>query len=155
MSRRPQTRHGHPFSRGRGVGFVTMGSWRQGVGMGRPPKATLATAPAGGGGTAMSPYPMKLDPRRWKYLKVSPTIANLYRGNLGVAVICADCLHGVAHRNPGLPDHFKRHWRLTLLELEKKYRCELCGSRNARVYPWWGDAAPGLLGLEGPPGGGR
>ena len=42
-----------------------------------------------------------------------------------------------------------------LLELEKKCRCEMCGSRNARVYPWWGDATEGALGLEGPPRGGR
>jgi hypothetical protein len=60
----------------------------------------------------------------------------------------------VAHRNPGLPDHFKRQWRLTLIEVEKPCRCEMCGSRNARVYPWWGDAREGALGLEGPPGGG-
>lgn len=104
--------------------------------------------------TAANPYPMALDPRRWKVLRVSPTIANLYKGHAGVAVICADCLHGVGHRNPGLPDIFKRQWRLTLLELEKKCRCEMCGSRNARVYPWWGNTG-GPLGLEGPPGGGR
>ncbi|MGZ3344382.1 MAG: hypothetical protein ACXU82_07075 [Caulobacteraceae bacterium] len=98
----------------------------------------------------MTLYPIALDPRRWKALRVSPTIANLHKGHAGVAVICADCLHGVGHRNPGLPDRFKRQWHLTLLELEKKCRCEMCGSRNARVYPWWGNDG-GELGLEGPP----
>ena len=95
-------------------------------------------------------YPIKLDMRRWTYLKVSPTVANLYKSHAGIAVICADCLHGVGHRNPGLPDRFKRQWHLTLLELEKKCRCEMCGSRNARIYPWWGNDG-GELGLEGPP----
>jgi hypothetical protein len=75
-----------------------------------------------------------------KLLSVSPTIADLYKSHAGIAVICADCLHGVGHRNPGLPDRYRRQWRLTLLELEKKCRCEMCGSRNARVYPWWGEA---------------
>jgi hypothetical protein len=125
------------------VGFVSQGSWRGD-----------ARARGRAAMTAANPYPMALDPRRWKVLRVSPTIANLYKGHAGVAVICADCLHGVGHRNPGLPDIFKRQWRLTLLELEKKCRCEMCGSRNARVYPWWGNTG-GPLGLEGPPGGGR
>ena len=95
------------------------------------------------------PYPIALDPRHWKALRVSPTIANLHKSHAGVAVICADCLHGEGHRNPSLRDRFKRQWGLTLLELEKTCRCESCGSKNARVYPWWG--ADGVApGLEGP-----
>jgi hypothetical protein len=216
--RRSNTRYPHVFSKGKGPGFHSQGSWRgarfaaeraareakeggttkntKDTKEARPlgeGEARHASSPASGGGgedamandlaiatnarrragwgrggggiqppegaiqppeRSMSLYPIKLDPRRWKYLKVSPTIANLYRGHLGVAVICADCLHGVAHRNPGLPDHFKRQWHLTLIEVEKRCRCEMCGSRNARVYPWWGDNGEGALGLEGPPGGG-
>jgi len=91
---------------------------------------------------------------REKYLKVCPTIADLYRNHFGVAVICADCLHGVGHRNPGLPDRYRRQWGLTLLELERKYRCEMCGARNARVYPWWGDSG-GVTGIQAAVGEGR
>jgi hypothetical protein len=105
--------------------------------------------------TKMTSYPVKLDPKRWTVLKVSPTVANLHKSCAGMAVICADCLHGVGHRNPGLPDRFRHQWHLTLLELEKKCRCEMCGSRNARIYPWWGNDPGGELGLEGPPGEGR
>ena len=181
MTRKGNTRYPHAFSKGRGPGFVSEGSWR---GAWRPQapciiqtqalgRAVSAPNPGSGGGTkpalkqrsdsankpalkqrsgsANQIYPMALDPRRWPVLKVSPTVANLYRGHAGIAVICADCLHGVGHRNPGLPDRFKRQWHLTLLELEKKCRCEMCGSRNARVYPWWGNEG-GELGLEGPPG---
>ncbi len=90
-----------------------------------------------------------LDPRRWKALRVSPTIANLHKGHAGVAVICADCLHGEGHANPRLRERFGRQWGLTLLEIEKKYRCEECGSRNARLSPWWGDGVA-ELGLQGP-----
>jgi hypothetical protein len=100
----------------------------------------------------MTAYPIKLDPARWKQLKVSPTIATIHKGNLGIAVICASCLNGRAYRNPGLPDRFKREWHLTLLEVEKKCRCEQCGERNARVYPWM-DNDGADLGLEGPPAG--
>ena len=149
MSRKRNTRYPHAFSKGQGVRFTPQGSWR--------PQAactiqteTLGT-PAVGGAINMTQYPVKLDMRRWPLLKVSPTVANLYKGHIGIAVICADCLHGVGHRNPGLPDRFKRQWHLTLLELEKKHRCEMCDSRNARVCPWWGNGDGGELGLEGPP----
>jgi hypothetical protein len=104
-----------------------------------------------GGGAPKFSYPIPLDPRRWKVLKVSPTVATLHKGHQGMAIICASCLHGIAHRPPGLPDRFRRQWHLTLLELEKKYRCEMCGERNARIYPWAGDEGADL-GLEGPPG---
>jgi hypothetical protein len=57
-------------------------------------------------------------------------------------------------RAPHRPDRFKRQWRLTLIELEQRCRCEACGSRNARVYPWAGDF-DGPLGLDGPPEEGR
>lgn len=172
MTRKGNTRYPHAFSKGKAPGFHSQGSWRQGVGMGRPPPASLAAAAAGGAeptgkgagmtappdkgaaAKAPSPYPMTLDPRRYRYLKVSPTIANLYKSHMGVAVICADCCRGVGHRNPGLPDRFKRQWHLTLIEIEQKCRCGMCGSRNARVYPWAGDF-DGPLGLEGPPEGGR
>lgn len=151
MSRRSNTRYPHAFSKGKGPGFHSQGSWRQGVGMGRPPKASLAAgARSGGGGvTDESLYPVALDPLRWKVLKVSPTIATVYADHLGLAVICADCLHGVGYRNPGLKDRFRRQWHLTLIEIEKRCRCGMCGSRNARVYPW-APSAEGLLGLEGP-----
>jgi hypothetical protein len=118
--RKGNTRHPHAFSKGQGVGFRSPGTWR--------PQAPVALS------TAAPKQPHE------KFLKVSPTIADLYKSHAGIAVICADCLHGVGHRNPGLPDRYRRQWRLTLLELEKKCRCEMCGSRNARVYPWWGEA---------------
>lgn len=98
----------------------------------------------------MTHYPIKLDPARWKQLKVSPTVATVYKGHCGLAVICASCLNGRGYRNPGLPDYFKRQWHLTLLELEKRCRCEHCGQRNARVYPWMGNEGADL-GLDGPP----
>lgn len=98
----------------------------------------------------MTDYPIKLDPARWKVLKISPTVATIYKGHCGLAIVCASCLSGRAYRNPGLPDHFKRQWHLTLLELEKKCRCEHCGQRNARVYSWNGNEGADL-GLEGPP----
>jgi hypothetical protein len=184
VSRKRNTRYPHAFSKGRGVAMVSQGSWRVGVGprspciiqtqalgvasVSKPPSgggkmsaskqqsgdATPAFRPQTGSAKAMPLYPIALDPRRWKVLRVSPTIANLYKSSAGVAVICADCLHGKGHRNPGLPDYFRRQWHLTLLEIEKKCRCEMCGSRNARVYPWWGNDG-GELGLEGPPNGGR
>ena len=123
---------------------------------------TALSEPLGGGvpSPALKPrsdgaprfsYPIALDPRRWKVLKVSPTVATLHKSHVGMAVICAGCLHGVAYRNPGLPDRFRRQWHLTLLELEKKHRCEMCGERNARIYPWTG-AEDADLGLEGPAG---
>ena len=148
MSRKRNTRYPHAFSKGQGVRFTPQGSWRPQAACTIQTK-TLGT-PAVGSAMNTTPYPMQLDMRRWPLLKVSPTVANLYKGHAGIAVICADCLHGVGHRNPGLPDRFKRQWHLTLLELEKKHRCEMCGSRNARVYPWWGNDG-GELGLEGPP----
>jgi hypothetical protein len=95
-------------------------------------------------------YPVKLDPLRWKVLKVSPTIATIYADNLALAMICADCLHGVGYLNPCLKDRFRRQWHLTLIEIERKCRCDACGSHNARLYPW-APSAEGLLGLEGPP----
>jgi hypothetical protein len=151
VSRKRDTRYPHAFSKGRGVPFVSEGSWSPHA---KGPAAVRTEAQTQAGARAMTDYPVKLDPDRWKVLKVSPTIANLYRGHAGVALICADCLHGVGHRNPGLPDRFRHQWHLTLLELEKKCRCGMCGSRNARVYPWWGDDG-GELGLEGPPQNGR
>ena len=84
-------------------------------------------------------YPIALDPRHWRALKVSPTVATLYKGHQGMAVICASCQHGAAHRPSGLRDRFRRQWGLTLLELERNYRCEACGERNARISPWAGD----------------
>lgn len=133
MSGRRNTRYPHAFSKGAGVPLTSDDDRR-----GRAPEG-----PANG--------VLRVARDRSRLLKVSPTIANLYKGNLGVAVICADCQHGVAHRNPGLPDHFRREWRLTLIEIEQRRRCGRCGSRNARVYPWWGDAEEGALGLEGQP----
>ena len=131
MSRKRNTRYPHAFSKGRGTWFHPLGDSR---------RRKLVKVD----------YPVKLDPARWKALKVSPTVATLYKGNQGLAVICASCLSGRGYRNPGLPEHFKRHWHLTLIELEKLCRCELCGQRDARVYPWTGhDGAD--LGLGGPP----
>jgi hypothetical protein len=152
VSRGANTRYPHAFSKGRGVPLVSEGSWRGGP---RDPRRVQTQNLARPMSEAAKAAPARDDPRRWKYLKVSPTIADLYRSHAGVAVVCADCLHGVGHRNPGLPDHFKRQWRLTLLEIEKKCRCAMCGSRNARVYPWWG-GTPGAVELQGPgPEGGR
>jgi hypothetical protein len=137
VRRKGNTRYPHAFSKGQGVRFPGPGSWR--------PQApcTIQTEALGRPVTGKGTPP---DARRLRYLKVSPTVADLYRSHAGIAVICADCLHGVGHRNPGLPDRYRRQWGLTLLELEKRCRCEMCGSRNARVYPWWGEAgaAPGV-----------
>ena len=99
----------------------------------------------------MTAYPVKLDPARWKYLKCSPTIANLYQNVVGLVIVCADCLIARGFRNPVLITYFRHHWHLTLIELEKRCRCNICGSRNARLGPWWTEADPGPLGLEGPP----
>ena len=55
MGRRGQTRYGHAFSKGK-VGFHSQGSWRR-------------------QNAAMTDYPIKLDPTRWKVLKISPTVA--------------------------------------------------------------------------------
>jgi hypothetical protein len=84
-------------------------------------------------------YPIALDPRHWKALRVSPTIATLYKGHQGMAVICASCQQAVAHRPSGLKDRFRRQFGLTLLELERTHRCETCGERNARIFPCAGD----------------
>jgi hypothetical protein len=129
--RKGNTRHPHAFSKGQGVRLGLPGTWRP-----QAPVPIQTQSPDAPSGEA-------IDPSRWKVLKVSPTVATLYRSHVGVAVICADCLHGVGYRNPGLPDRFKREWRLTLLELERRYRCEMCGARNARVYPWWGPLEEG------------
>ena len=51
-------------------------------------------------------------------------------------------------------DGTERRQRLTLLELEKKCRCEACGSKNARVYPWWGEGS-GEMGVEAAAGAGQ
>lgn len=99
----------------------------------------------------MTAYPVKLNPVRWKWLKISPTVANVYQGSLGVVVYCATCEQGRVFGNVGLPNYFKNHWHLTLLELEPLCKCCLCGARNARVYSYWGEGKPGPLGLEGPP----
>jgi hypothetical protein len=153
VSRKPQTRYPHAFSKGKGPGFHSEGSWR-GARFAAERAAAKMSAEQEAQAAAKPLYPMRLDPRRWRYLKISPTIASLYKSHLGVAVICADCCRGVGHRNPGLPDRFKRQWHLTLMEVEQRCRCEACGSRNARVYPWAG-GFDGPLGLEGPPQGGR
>ena len=151
MSRKRNTRYPHAFSKGQGVALAQPGTWRpqaavplsaQVAGGGSAPRAQVAE----GGGAPKNPHS--------KYLKVSPTIADLYRSHAGLAVICADCLHGVGHRNPGLPDRYRRQWGLTLLELEKRCRCEMCGSRNARVYPWWGETG-GVMRVEQAVGDGR
>jgi hypothetical protein len=141
VTKKRNTRYPHAFSKGQGVTLRQPGTWRPQA----PVPITRAQAAEGGSATK-NPHS--------KYLKVSPTIADLYRRHAGLAVICADCLHGVGHRNPGLPDRYRRQWGLTLLELEKRCRCEMCGSRNARVYPWWGEDG-GLTGLEGAVGDGR
>jgi hypothetical protein len=176
VSRKRNTRYPHAFSKGQGVRLSLPGTWRpqapcalqatalgaggvelrQKVGAPTPELkhgggSVSGTAPKQRNGSPMTlTYPIALDPRRWKALKVSPTVATLYKGHQGMAVICASCLHGIAHRNPGLPDRFRRQWHLTLLELERKHRCEMCGERNARIYPWTGDDGADL-GLQGPP----
>jgi hypothetical protein len=134
VSRKRDTRYPHAFSKGRAVWFHPLGDSRR--------RKAVMTA-----------YPVKLDPARWKYIKASPTLANVHQGSLGLIIVCADCLNARGFRNPGLPDRFGHHWHLTLLEIEKLCRCQLCGSRNARVGPWWGEDGGGPLGLEGPPRG--
>ena len=129
MGRR-NTRYPHAFSKAGGVPLTSDEDRR-----GRQP-----IGPANG--------VVRVNRDRSRLLGVSPTVAAVYKGNFGVAVICADCLHGVGHRNPGLPDYFRREWGLTLMEIEKRRRCGRCGSRNARVYPLWADAEEGAQGLE-------
>lgn len=68
--------------------------------------------------------------------QLSPTVANIYRGNLGLMVVCASCLNGRGFRNPGLPTRFRHQWHLTLLDLEGRLSCNICGAHNARVGPW-------------------
>ncbi len=173
--KRHRERYPHAFSKGRGVAFVGDGSRRGGrvagkTGAGTKPEpappcrvqteclgqvvrgraVTAPKAPA----PPPPPPPRMTDERRQKLLRVSPTVEGVWRQHLGLAVICTDCLHGALHRNPALPDQFKRQWRLTLLEIERRSRCALCGSRQARVYPWSSGEGTGLD-LSTPPKGWR
>jgi hypothetical protein len=146
-----RTRYPHVFSKGRGVGFVGQGSRRGGPrGPGFPDQdgpanpcliqtqslALPASALSSHGGHAMTPAAREL--RRLSLKDLLPTVAQIYRHNMGLVVICTHCRHAAVHRNPALPDHFKRQWRMTLLDMETRCRCEGCGTRRARVYPWVG-----------------
>ncbi len=166
--KRHRERYPTPFSKGR-VAFVGDGSQRGSRHAGKPgngtrpelsPPCRVQTESLGesriGGRVVTEPAasPAMTDERRRKLLRVSPTVEAVWRQHLGLAVICTDCLHGVLHRNPALPDQFKRQWRLTLLEIERRSRCGLCNSRRARVYPWSSGEGTGLD-LSTPPKGWR
>jgi hypothetical protein len=160
--RKRNTRYPHAFSKGQGVRFTPQGSWRpqapctiQTQALGQALGQARAQAAEGDSAKRRAQAAEGDSAKRMKYLRVSPTVADLYRSHAGLAVICADCLHGVGHRNPGLPDRYRRQWGLTLLELEKRCRCGMCGSRNARVYPWWGEGGGAERGLQAAVGDGR
>ncbi len=158
---RHRSRYPHVFSKGRGVAFVGEGS-RRGVralaggvpAEGQKANPCLIQTQALGQVRALSQTTAAMEARQRKLMGVSPTVAGVYQAHLGLAVICVDCLRGVGHKNAALPDQFKRQWRLTLLEIERRSRCALCNSRNARVYPWWGGGEGGLT-LSTPPKGWR
>lgn len=117
MARRGNTRYPHPFSKGRGVPLRS--------GDGRSPK--VPRGPANG--------VVRVPEGRAALLRISPTVANLYKGRWGIAVACASCHNARFFLPAGLREHFGKHWGLTLLELEELCACQ-CGAHNARCYPW-------------------
>ncbi len=74
----------------------------------------------------------------WRKNVISPRLGEMSKRHWGLGIVCADCGHLVVYRSIGIQTQFKRWLNLSLIQFEEKCRCEPCGSKNVRCYPWSG-----------------